>query len=73
MRVLPVTANDRQFDRRFWKVLVVTLAQMLLLLAVVLPLVHFLLGPGPISRLLFQFAPIVCTGLGIKIARDKLR
>jgi hypothetical protein len=68
-----VTANDRQFDRRFWKVLGVTLIQVLLLLAAVLILVHFIFGHSPVSRLLFQMAPPVFTGLGIKMASDKLR
>jgi len=68
-----VAANNPQFDRRFWKILGVTLIQILLLLAVVLTLVHFIFGHSPVSRLLFQVAPPVFTGLGIKMVLDKLR
>lgn len=73
MRVLPVTANNRKFDRRFWKVLIVTLVQVLLLIGIALTLVHFFIGSGPISRLLFQFVPVVGIGIGIKVVRDKLQ
>lgn len=73
MRVLLVTANNLKFDRRFWKVFVVTLIQILLLLAAALTLMHFFLGPGPGKQFLFGFAPVACMGLGIIIARNKLR
>ncbi|WP_144240753.1 hypothetical protein [Dyella japonica] len=65
--------NNRQFDRRFWKVLAVTLAQILLLLAVTLTLVHLLFGHSPLSEFLFQVTPVLFTGLGIKMTMDRLR
>lgn len=68
-----MATNGRQFDRRFWKIFAVTLAQVLLLMAVTLTIVHFLFGPSPMSRFLFQAAGPVFTGLGIKIVLDKLR
>ena len=68
-----MAANDRQLDRRFWKIAGITLAQILLLMAVTLTLVHFLFGSSPMSRFLFQAAGPVFTGLGIKIAMDKWR
>ena len=68
-----MAANSRQFDRRFWKVLAVTLAQVLVLLGAVLTLVHFLVPVGALKTFLFQALPPACTGLGIKLAMDKLK
>lgn len=68
-----MVTNSRQFDRRFWKVLGVTFVQVLPLLGIALILVHFLFGHSPMSRFLFQLAPPLSTGLGIKLAMDKLR
>ncbi len=68
-----MTANSRQFDRRFWKVLAVTLTQVLILLCIVLTLVYFLLPAGALKAVLYQALPPACAGLGIKLAMDKLR
>jgi len=62
-----------QFNQRFWKILGITLIKGLLFLFVALILVYLVWGHTEIGEILFQAAPIIATGWGIKNVFAELR